>query len=253
MRPRLSFLPRVARGVRALAFPHQHEDDAFILLSRISQYLQPRYRLPSPAVDWLCDASFTNYQQVHSVTPATAHRHLALRSLAALVRDIEGDTVECGSYRGASSSLILEANERDAPERNHHIFDSFQGLSTPGEFDGNYWSRQDLSASEDDLRGNLGNRRYQLYSGWIPERFNEVATEEFCFVHIDVDLHQPTKDSLRFFYPRLAMGGIILCDDYGSSRCRGATRACDDFTAQQGLPGFAALPAGGGFIIKSRR
>lgn len=238
------------RAVRVLIAPKSSEQDAFAVLSRVARYLVPRYRLPSPNVDWLDDPSFLAYQRTFSVSPASAHRHFALQNLVKSVRDVEGDTAECGVYRGASSSLILAANERDAPLRTHHIFDSFEGLSSPDSTDGGYWSAGHLSAPLEEVRRNLADRRYRLYPGWIPDRFNEVADEVFCFVHIDVDLYQPTTESLRFFYPRLSVGGVILCDDYGSSRCPGATRACDEFAAEHQLTGFVGLPAGGGFIIR---
>ena len=38
-----------------------------------------------------------------------------------------------------------------------------------------------------------------LLKGWIPSRFEEVKDKNFSFVHIDVDLYQPTLDSLNFF------------------------------------------------------
>src|SRR5688572_31529904 len=42
----------------------------------------------------------------------------------------------------------------------------------------------------------------------------------------DVDVYQPTRDSLEYFYPRLVTGGILVCDDYGWP---GARKAVDDF------------------------
>ena len=33
----------------------------------------------------------------------------------------------------------------------------------------------------------------------IPKRFNEVKDNKFSFVHIDLDLYEPTKESLNFF------------------------------------------------------
>ena len=44
--------------------------------------------------------------------------------------------------------------------------------------------------------------------------FWEIKDEKFSFIHIDVDLFEPTFESLKFFYPRLKKGGIIVCDDY---------------------------------------
>jgi predicted O-methyltransferase YrrM len=68
-------------------------------------------------------------------------------------------------------------------------------------------------------------------------------------VHIDVDLYNPTKDSLEFFCPRLRPGGIIVCDDYGFSSCPGATAACNEFLADKPEK-MIGLSDGGGFLFK---
>ncbi len=48
------------------------------------------------------------------------------------------------------------------------------------------------------------------------------------FVHIDIDLYRPTRDSLEFFYPRMNDGGIIIVDDFALCACPGATRAVEE-------------------------
>jgi hypothetical protein len=89
----------------------------------------------------------------------------------------------------------------------------------------------------------------RFYPGWIPERFNEAAACRFCFVHIDVDLYQPTRDSLEFFYPRMSPGGMIVCDDYGYVNCPGAKQACDELAADW-PERWLHLPTGQGLLIK---
>ena len=39
----------------------------------------------------------------------------------------------------------------------------------------------------------------RILNGWIPRRFKEISEQKFSFVHIDVDMFQPTLDSLKFF------------------------------------------------------
>jgi len=56
------------------------------------------------------------------------------------------------------------------------------------------------------------------------------------FVHIDVDLYQPTLAALEYFYPRLAAGGIIVCDDYGSLSFPGAYKAVEEFSRKYNEP-----------------
>jgi hypothetical protein len=91
----------------------------------------------------------------------------------------------------------------------------------------------------------------QIMRGWIPSRFAEVAEKKFSFVHIDVDLEKPTRDSLEFFYPRLSDGGILLCDDYGFDTCPGVTAAIDEFLALKPEKPIQ-LDAGGCFFIKGK-
>ena len=55
--------------------------------------------------------------------------------------------------------------------------------------------------------------RVVFHPGWIPDKFADVGEKKFCFVHIDVDLYEPTRDALALFGQRLAPGGILICDD----------------------------------------
>lgn len=68
-----------------------------------------------------------------------------------MVTHIEGDTVERGSFQGASSWLILSANDHGDLSKVHHIFDSFEGLSEPIKDDGSHWRAGNLAASIDEL------------------------------------------------------------------------------------------------------
>ena len=90
-----------------------------------------------------------------------------------------------------------------------------------------------------------------FHKGWIPDRFQDVADDRFAFVHVDVDLRQPTIDSVTFFHSRLSPGGILLCDDYGCSTCPGATQSINAFLADKPEK-MISLDAGGGFFIKGK-
>jgi hypothetical protein len=116
--------------------------------------------------------------------------------------------------------------------------------------DGAYWRPNDLACPEDRVRANLvGLDPVAIHKGWIPSGFSDVEEVTFSFVHLDVDLYQPTLDSLQFFYPRLPPGGILLCDDYGFVTCPGARKAMDEFFADKPEP-IIQSPSGQGFVIK---
>ena len=58
--------------------------------------------------------------------------------------------------------------------------------------------------------------------------------EQYCFVHIDVDLYISTLTCFQYFYPLLVTGGVIICGDYGfDGHQESATRAIDEYMADK--------------------
>jgi hypothetical protein len=88
-----------------------------------------------------------------------------------------------------------------------------------------------------------------IHQGWIPAVFGQLPETRWAFVHIDVDLHEPTRDCLEYFYPRLCDGGVIVCDDYVTPLFPGAQRAWDAFCEARDLP-FLVLDTGQSAILK---
>ncbi|OYD82351.1 hypothetical protein CHT98_21625 (plasmid) [Azospirillum brasilense] len=180
----------------------------------------------------------------------TLDRKFAVRELCRLISGLPGDVAEVGCYTGATAWFIARHIVESGVPRTLHLFDSFQGLSAPGERDGSAWKAGDLSAGIATVRRNLGDFPFvALHPGWVPERFPDVADRRFALVHIDVDLYQPTRDAAAFFYDRLVPGGLMICDDYGFDTCPGATAAIDDVMAGKPEP-VVGLSAGGCFIQK---
>ena len=238
----------------ALALSSNAQPLRFRLLKLCADLLVPGYRLKFPHMAWWADDNFNRYLDRFAERRShNTDRRWIIHQLLRLTADVPGDTAECGVFTGAGSYLILKANERDRlHQRTHFLFDSFAGLSPPKASDGTYWRAGDMAVGEEIVRRNLADcRDYMLKPGWIPSRFAEIADRRFSFVHIDVDLHEPTRDSLAFFLPRMAPGGIIVVDDYGFTTCPGATQAVDEVLA--GTPEkMLSLPDGGGFLIKGR-
>jgi O-methyltransferase len=227
----------------------------FNLLVKLGALLYPAYRFKWPQLNWVHDAPFNAYlARFGEESGLNAERRWMVRELMRLTEDVPGDTAECGAYEGAGSFLICEMNAANKRHRrHHHVFDSFEGLSRPVAIDGVHWKMGDMARGEDLVRRNLAAfDAFTLYKGWIPKRFADVQEKSFSFVHIDVDIYEPTRACLEFFYERTSEGGVIVCDDYGFTTCPGATRAVQEFLNDKSEK-MLALTGGGGFLVKNVR
>jgi len=221
-------------------------------LARISANLFGDYYIGDDHKLWRQDKDFI--KKFRTLSPHNYYseeRKYTLREFVRFTANVSGDFAECGCYVGVSAWFMA----KEAPNRDFFLFDSFEGLSRPDSEDFTQegvqeWQVGDLKTNEDVLRKNLAEFSHiHVLKGWIPGRFQEVAERRFCLVHIDVDLYQPTLDSLKFFYPRLSPGGVIVMDDYGFLTCPGATKAAHEFMADK--PEYIiGLPTGQGVIIR---
>jgi hypothetical protein len=192
-------------------------------------------------LNWLRDPDYIRAQTIvaeRNITGIPNDRCYMLLELCRQLKDVPGDMAECGVRYGKSTVFLLTGRGQEA--KTLHLFDSFAGLSRPSaedrpETDTPEWEEGELAVPIEMVRANLkglGNR-IEFHQGWIPERFSDVEGQKFSLVHLDVDLYEPTLESLKFFHPRMSPGGIFVCDDYGSAYCPGAKRAMDEYFADR--------------------
>jgi len=184
-------------------------------------------------------------------------RRFTLAQFAKAVRLLRGSTAECGVLGGVGSAIIcrtLENTYRD--DESHWGFDSFEGLSEPVEADlcKHSWQKKGaLAITPEIARQNLADFPFcTLVKGWIPQTFPPAENDRFRLVHLDLDLYQPTVDSLDFFYPRMNAGGAFVFDDYGHLTCPGVRKAVDEFFADKPEHVLETVD-GVGFAFKAAR
>ncbi len=215
------------------------------------------------------DAQFDNLYlagiQASGTSPVPLRRRDRFRFLVQLLertQALTGMVAECGCFRGLSSFLMcssLKRIEASFSGSGYRIFDSFQGLSAPRAED----APGEGSAEFEQLKENMQPGKYaasletvrrclaafpaiEYFPGWIPQAFPQADSGRYRFVHVDVDLYQPTIDSFEYFWPRLVPGAVMVCDDYNWP---GGKRAVEEFCAKAGVP-FEHSPFNQAFFSK---
>jgi len=191
--------------------------------------------------------------------PGPRDRYYVIKEYLRSLGRLDADTAECGVYRGLGSWIIRHYAEQ-LPRHDryaHHLFDSFEGVSAPTASDTPQpgvrpWREGDMAWDMDDVKQTLSRwNDLCFHRGWIPACFEEAGQSRFAFVHIDVDLYEPTLAALKFFQPQLIPGGVIVLDDDGFLTCPGARKAVDEFAASTGAR-FVRLPTGQAVLVNHR-
>ena len=244
---------RLLKGIRSLILGPRvvrrrtlHEVARIVSHQLGGHYVGDDYKL------WLREDEFVEkFKQLSPHNYFSMERKFTLKEFAKHTLNMEGAVAECGSYVGVSAWFMA----REIGGSDFFLFDSFEGLSEPKTQDQSpsdvpQWMAGDLASTEELLKRNLAEfENVHILKGWIPDRFAEVGDRQFKLVHIDVDLYQPTLDSLEFFYHRMIPGGVIIMDDYGFENCPGAHQAAITFMKNRS-ENIIQLTTGQGVIIR---
>jgi O-methyltransferase len=149
--------------------------------------------------------------------------------ITSIVEDgIPGDLIETGVWRGGASIFmrgVLAA--RGVSDRNVWLADSFEGLPTP-DSDTHLADRayhvddyRVLVVSQDDVKANFAkygllDDQVKFLVGWFKDTLPTAPIEQLALVRLDGDLYESTIDAITALYPKLAIGGYMIVDDYNA-------------------------------------
>lgn len=190
------------------------------------------------------------------------HRYLQNLQLARRVAGIEGDVVECGTWKGGMIAGIADLLRQ--PARRYHLFDSFQGMPPTTELDGEEAQAFEgdmtsadfrlLIATEEEARDALGRVpggvRYEIHAGWFADTVPPYAATgpEIALLRLDGDWYDSTMTCLEHLYPLVGRGGLVIIDDYGT--WEGCARAMHDYLSRTSAPEFIDHHGEVAFITK---
>ena len=171
-----------------------------------------------------------------------------------LSRNVAGDIVEFGCYRGDTSLLIERVLEREFPESLSRlwIYDSFEGLPAKTSKDasaaGDGFRQGELLVSKREVverfkkaglrvprirKGFFENLNDGGVRGFSVSEMNLATSDlpgEIAFAFLDGDLYQSIKTSLELVTPRMnRQDGVILVHDYNNPQLPGVARAVDEW------------------------
>ncbi len=200
----------------------------------------PKYLAPSghKLIDFRQEPGFCELaQQVISDgrTLLDFNRLLTLWHAVRNVRALRLATAEVGTYQGGSAWFIAAALQYWELAVPLHVIDTFSGhpdVIEP-ELDGPHTTGTFADTSLPAVQQYLSEfQSVEIHPGEFAEVAPRLADRWFGLVHLDVDLYQSAVAALEFFWPRLAVGGCIVVDDYGFTTCRGMKLAVDTFVNQ---------------------
>lgn len=137
----------------------------------------------------------------------------------------EGAFVECGTYRGTSAHILIDAL---AIERPFHLYDLFEA------------PERALPEHGPELYAAV-KARFAPYPnvvvtrGRVPESLSN-APEKIAFLHLDMNSRDAEIAALDILFERLVPGGVLVLDDYGWLPYRQQFVAERRWFADRGVP-----------------
>jgi len=176
---------------------------------------------------------------------------------AATAAKLPGDFVECGVNTGIYALAIYDYLSFESLGKRFFLFDTFCGppaaqrLATESAALFEHQS-QFYSECYDIARRNFAPYpSATLVRGMVPDTLPSVDIEAVAYLSIDMNLTYPEREAIRYFWPKLVPGAVVLLDDYAWQGHDEQRKAHDEFAASVGHP-ILTLPTGQGLLIKGR-
>jgi len=207
-------------------------------------------RMPAELTPEEC--AIVDYVKLRNLSMVSYQRLFATAMACKYVidRNIEGDFVECGVWRGGNAIVAAAIFDLYQVKRKVWLFDTFKGMTSPTEVDANLsdgrsataqylenqrsdhndWAYASLDDVKENFRGkNLLSDNIIFVQGDVGTTLDNEANIpiQISVLRLDTDWYESTKKELEVLYPRIPFGGCIIMDDYGA--WSGAKKATDEY------------------------
>jgi len=179
---------------------------------------------------WAAYESSKTYSLLH--VTGFYNLYQSVRHVAA--NDVPGDFVECGTLFGGASMFVVVLCEMFGIDgRTVHVFDTFEGFP-----EGSQDRKRGVAirgprydsffdAVVHNFEVTCGTHAVEFHRGDVRATLDDFDVATLALVRLDTDFYDSTRKELEVLYPRLAPGGVVIVDDYGSYD--GSRRATDEY------------------------
>ncbi len=187
---------------------------------------------------WNIENAFHFYSNPSRIRKIICHYEIFKKS-----EKIPGSIVECGVFKGNSffrflifRDLIFNQKKIKKHIYGFDVFGKFpnQKNKKDNKFALDHNKRIGLGLNYNKILNNLKKKKlknFTLIQGKIEDTAKTFLKKKknfkISFLHLDLDVYQPTMSALENFYDKISSGGVILIDDYG--QVEGATSATNKF------------------------
>jgi len=141
---------------------------------------------------------------------------------------LEGDFVECGTGRGSMMSAGLQSLDGwNTSGKRLFLFDTFEPLRInpdTGDNDPARGLHDKYASSMEAVVENFGEwKNVNIVKERIPKKLPSAGIGKVAFIHSDLNHSTAERDALRYFWPKIVNGGVVLFDDDATSTTQNDT------------------------------
>jgi hypothetical protein len=173
---------------------------------------------------------------------------------------VEGDFVECGTFKGDMAWVISKTVDFQSRKKKFYLYDTFDGFSEKYSSDADFPERPcfiDFANShyrKPEIYPYICDRfkdrpDIKVIKGVVPDVLHQESPEKIAFMHIDLNSPAAEVGALELLFPRMSPGAILVFDDYGWKQFHRQKEAEDEFMRKLGYT-ILELPTGQGLVVK---
>ncbi len=160
---------------------------------------------------------------------------------------LEGDYLECGTYKGHTAWHVLKECNLSKSDKRLWLYDLFEWK--PGDEHTKLDEHSNELMHEGVVARFAEHPNVTVIKGSVPESFSKGFPDSIAFCHIDMNHPAPEAGALKAVLPKLVKGGIVIFDDYGWWGYS-AQKSVLDPIAKSFEQEILELPTGQGLLIK---